>query len=196
MAAPFGPPVPRTKGGTRFMKRTALLLTLMTAAISFGLAQPSSAADGWCSDSPTPPCIVSASDNGTAILSTDTNWGFDVSGTNQDFLWNAINHNDGDSADLGSSELSHPWSITFDTGTAVPRIVFTQGTSVSVARGAGPDFQVTVTAHPVTVDDNGDCDTISGWPWTCDDPPSARFDAYFGGEITDYSDAPSGVSPS
>lgn len=169
------------------MIRVAVALCFLTAALSMGAAAPSSAAPSkWCSENgDSPPCVQSAKrDGGPPITdSTDPNWGVDFLVVSPGHVMATVFNKAAGSEDLGSAELSHQWAVTIHVGTTVPRLVFATGDNVTVDRGAGPDYHVTVTGTPVT--ETQGCDQ-SSWPWSCPDPPTDQFDAIFSAEITDY----------
>jgi hypothetical protein len=87
--------------------------------------------------------------------------------------------------DLGAAARTDVWVITIDTGSVIPRVIFTHGGAVAVTRTDDGDgtYHATITASPILL--TGGCDQ-SAWPWTCDSPASQQWDGYLDGTITDY----------
>lgn len=175
------------------MKRIALSASLLVAALSV-VQTPGPAhatTSSWCAlNGNTTPCVLSATRNGSNITDSDPNWNFDLldvsSGGAHDWLW-GLTYNG--SNDVGASEKTNPWDVVFDFGTIVPRVVFTHGSTVFIARDASntpTDYTVEVTANPITLSNS--CNQTS-WPWTCDDTPTDSgqyWNGFLGGEITDF----------
>jgi len=140
----------------------------------------------WCSDRPAP-CIQSASLNGTPLASTDATWSFyiGVVSAGHRFQWGVskIGHPEG----FGLASLSDVWVVQIDTGTAIPRVVFTHGNDVAVNRHDDGDgtYHITVTASPIQI--VGDCDQTA-WPWTCPEIAGHEWDGYLDGEVLDYNE--------
>ena len=164
------------------MRRAFALGSVIAAVLSFGMPSSPVAAVPLCSSSP-PPCVVSATRNGGPVSDPWDITVTPITGTGSgEFLWNAERPADADNYELGSANIDDVWEITFETGGFLPRVVFTHGRNVTVARSG---TQVTVTASPTAV--SGECDQGT-WPWTCPTTASDALDrdAYLGGHITDY----------
>lgn len=121
----------------------------------------------WCdTTTPVPPCIESATLNGTDIRTLAPTWtfmgqAFTIDGSSEVSI--TLQHND--SAELGSASLDDVVVVHLLTGSLTPRLVTGKGRDTSVARaGSGSAQEVTVTATPVIV--SGQCDQ-SVWPWVC-----------------------------
>jgi hypothetical protein len=163
-------------------------LPVVLALFLTGLTTPSGAgvpSSSWCTDDASPPCVDSATLNGSTAYG-NTDWTISVTGGPDDFLWNVFNETVG-SYDLGSAALTDRWVITFDTGTSLPRVSFMYGMNSVTTRSsiAGPTYQITVDANPVRLTDNDECDPGT-WPWTCPETATDEFAGYLGGQITDY----------
>jgi hypothetical protein len=163
-----------------------LIAAVFGCLLGAGPAQAADSAD-WCS-AKAPPCIVSASREGTPVAATDPN--FDVRVVESDveksknLLWHISKPA---SAELGSGEIGKHWALTIDTGDIVPRVSSEYGDDVTVTRQPQPGgtYRITIAGTPVTTTNNDDCDT-SVWPWTCPATATSEFQGYFAGEVTDY----------
>ncbi len=159
------------------------LLGVLPAVIVPGIggAQPPS---GWCSSGAAEPCVESADVDGVPV--TDGDPLYDIvlvpaaSGGSSSFLWNVVPTSGG--FDLGAPALPQQWTVTFRTGALVPRVSFTRGEPGTVARTEAPNT-ITVNSQPTTV--TGGCD-LATWPWSCPHTATEQWDAYLGGEVTDY----------
>lgn len=165
------------------MRRTITLVTALT--LSLGLAAPPAApaSSHWCSDpGATAPCIISATLNGASISPGDPTW--DVSfttysvGGSSSIRFSPLKNM---SLELGPDSLDDVWVITIDPGPVVPRVVSAAGKDLAVARGSG---SVQVTATPVIVTDNDECNP--SWPWSCPETAGSERVGYLDVEITDY----------
>lgn len=172
------------------MRRFVAVACACVVAFSFGAGPPSSAGEppgrtlsSFCSEGPAP-CIVSATRDGTPVTSADPTWNFVLTsynvGKSREVRW--IVQKDG-SFELGLDALDDVWVVTVNTGTVVPRVVFAYGAEATVARLASPN-RVTVTASPVRMTDNDECDPT--WPWSCPHQAMNDFDGYLDAIITDY----------
>jgi hypothetical protein len=171
------------------MDRSRIVVLVLATAVVLGLPAPSSASDSYCSGPVPPPCIVSATVNGTPVPADDPNWSVEVDlftgGGSNDLLWQVLSVGTANPFVLGPASLDDVWVITIDTGTVVPRVAFTHGTAVDVNRVDDGDgtYRVTITATPVVM--TGECDQ-SVWPWTCPETASMEWDGYLDGNVTDY----------
>ncbi|HVE67310.1 MAG TPA: hypothetical protein VNB64_01890 [Solirubrobacteraceae bacterium] len=171
-----------------------LLAPLALAALAAALLAPAAAPAAirnasWCSIEPTPPCIQSASVDGAPVAPDHPRWDVLVSAVQDEergFLWTAVRKTAGgfDTA-LGPESLDDTWVVTFDAGTAVPRIVSALGRPGPVARAPQPDgtHRVTVTATPVV--SGGDCDHRT-WPWRCPSAATPEKVGALGGDVGDF----------
>ena len=152
----------------------AALLLLLAPLLLAGLvssAGPASAAPGdfvprWCSDDPTPPCLVSATLNGSAVTSSSPDWEIQQTGKLTDIGYPYFQFQ---VARIGSTAMTtgDHWVLTFDTGSIEPR--YTEGFSGTpvVTRTDDGDgtWHVTYDAYPVLTTDG--CDSTADWPWPC-----------------------------
>jgi hypothetical protein len=111
-----------------------MFLSTFVAVIATAIPS-ASAADPpprWCS-AVAPPCVESAARDGVAFGPSDTTYGVTwpwyndpgSASTPDDRFYQVIkNTGAGWSYDLGSSELGHVFTITFDLGSLVPRVVW------------------------------------------------------------------------
>jgi hypothetical protein len=165
------------------LKRIVGFVAISLFALPLQAPPAAAASDGpWC---PAPaPCIVSATRNSVTVDESNGTWDVVLShttaGGSNDILWGVQKEGAPDPYELEASSLSDVWVITIDVGTIVPRVVFTHGDNVAVARTGS---QVTVTANPTTI--TGECDQ-SVWPWTCPVTATQQWDGYLDGQITDY----------
>lgn len=161
---------------------------VVLALALFGLGAPSTALAGeWCSDDPTPPCVVSAVRGGDPVTSSDPDWDISASqysaeGSNN-ISWSVLAKAGDDPYELGAASLTEYWSVVINTGTVLPRVVFTRGDGVIVGRTVGVSSSVEVGGYPTPYAEG--CD-VGVWPWTCPVIPTTGRDALMGGEITDY----------
>lgn len=165
------------------MRRSGAVVVLAVLAFAFGAPSPASAGSVWCAAPTAPPCVVSATRNGSTVNEASTDYDIQLSplssGGSNEVLWNVWNETAG-SYDLGSAALADTWVVTIDVGAFTPRVVFTRGEDVEIVRSGS---QVTITAHPISPTDG--CDT-SSWPWTCSSTATNQWDGYLDGHITDY----------
>lgn len=131
----------------------------------------------WCSDGFAPPCLESATrDTGAGpvtLTSADPDWQIQQTGKlnnggNKYFQWLVQPTYISEGPQLTTTET---WSLTFDTGSLVPR--YTEGYSgmpetERVDDGDGT-FHITYTARPVLT--AFACDPQGAWPTSC--PPVA-----------------------
>jgi hypothetical protein len=161
-------------------RTTVLAATLVTLA---GLAVPlvgasaqATPASGpypgaWC-DHQAPPCVVSATRNGTAISENDPTYVVSVTGYKQsgEFLatWNIADYQIlGTYATLAPADAGVPFSITVDFGAHPPRVVDEYADGVSVAKNydtATGTWDVTISGAAVPQGVNADCDAST---FTC-----------------------------
>lgn len=181
------------------MIRIALLAGALTVVASFGVVtspsavatSPSAVAfpSSFCGDQPAP-CISSATAGGVAITPSDPKYYptvlLSTSGGSHDLLWQVQDKTGPDPYDLGAADRSVQFVITIDTGTTNPRVAFTFGHDVTVNRAGDGDgtYHVTITAHPIQLQDNSGCVT-NLWPWVCPTPAMQR-EGYLGGQVTDF----------
>jgi hypothetical protein len=160
--------------------RHAAILLALTVLMTVLVVPPPASAVGC-----TTPCLVSATLDGA-----DPGPGYKVTvlpnnpgGGEHQVLWSVTT--DTDDPDLGAAARTGVWVITIDTGTVIPRVMFTHGGAVSVTRtvDGGGTYHATITANPILL--TGGCDQ-DPWPWTCDSPASQQWDGYLDGTITDY----------
>ena len=156
------------------------------------IARPAIFPSEWCTHQ-APPCVVSASRNGTAITETDPTYAVSASGSLQsdgEFLtqWgidDALIH--GTYATLAPGDVGVPFSITVDVGTHPPRVSDEYAENVSVTNTFnGGAWDVTVSGIAVEQGVNADCNAVT---WTCPQNETNTIVA-FQGEIGDWQQWP------
>src|SRR4051795_6668536 len=105
------------------MRSPRILVALLALLLLAGLvstAGPAPAAPGdfvprWCSDDPTPPCLQSATLNGTAVTSSSPDWAIQQTGKLTDIGYPYFQFQ---VVQIGSTAMttSDHWALTFDTG--------------------------------------------------------------------------------
>jgi hypothetical protein len=142
---------------------------------------------GWCSEA-SPPCIVSASLNGSPISDTDPNYYVELSpfmsnGSSNFTVWVERQT----TPDLGAGDLSDNWSVVVNTGAMVPRVAAGYGANMTYTRTpeAGGTYQMTIAGNPVTINNNTGCDFSSSIP-TCPFKATSDYAAYFQVQVGDY----------
>ena len=187
------------------MKRTTVLAaTLATlAGLTFPLvgssaqatpapARPNVDASEWCGNQ-APPCVVSATRNGTAITETDPTYAVSASGSRQpdgEFLtqWginDVLTPVEGMYGSLAPGDAGVPFSITVDVGKNDPRVVDEYAAGVTVTDSFNSrvgTWDVTVSGTAVEQGVNADCDATA---WTCPTNETATI-VDFAGEIGDW----------
>lgn len=162
---------------------TGIASSLPAAAVSHpaGTAFP----QGWCTFPKAPPCVVSLSQDGSAIPSSSTTWvasignGYVVDGDTQ-VQWSVSNENenveDGGSeyASMGPDQTSHLWSMTVRVDSD-PRSLsgYLDQMQTSVTNNGNGTWDVTTTGYPVTTGVNAECQPVT--PESC--PFQASADA-------------------
>jgi hypothetical protein len=174
----------------------APLLTLVSLALPLGgaPAQASPARPGvfpaeWCGNQ-APPCVVSASRNGTAITQSDPTYVVSASGSPQggEFLtqWSIADATQkGIYATLAPGDAGVKFSITVNVGKHPPRVLDEYAGGVSVTKnfnGRAGTWDVTVTGTAVKQGVNADCNAVA---WTCPTDETNTIVA-FQGEIGDW----------
>ena len=165
------------------MRRQITLLSVFTLSLALAAPAPVSASSHWCSDpGATAPCILSATLNGAPIVSGDPTWDIPLTidgvGGSNTILFSLLRNG---SFELGADSLDDVWVVTIDPGSVVPRVVSAAGKDLAVTRSSG---SVQVTATPVVVTDNDECNP--SWPWSCPETPMSERVGYLDVEITDY----------
>ncbi len=178
----------------RLLVATALLASSVTAVVASSSSSVAVASTEvtWCDPvTPTPPCIASATLNGTDLHTLGPTWTISgqastINGSQEVSI--ALMH-DGD-YELGAGSLDDVVVVNLRTGGLVPRLVSGKGRDTSVERGgSGSAQEVAVTGTPVVV--SGQCDQ-SVWPWVCPewtgtDPENDReWVGTFGFVVSDY----------
>jgi fibronectin type III domain protein len=149
--------------------------SMATAAVSHpaGTAYP----QDWCSFPKAPPCVVSLSQDGTAILSSSTTWVASISNDanidgDTEVQWSVNNENDGvkdggsEYASMGPDQTSHLWSMTV-TVDSNPRALsgYMDQMQTSVTDNGDGTWDVTITGYPVTTGVNAECQPVT--PESC-----------------------------
>ena len=165
--------------------RIAIGSFIATAAL---VALPGAAPAGttsFCSDGASPPCVLTATRNGSTVTAADPDWGIYVTTYPGNSVYWVITNKNSKGYDLGSAALSDNWVIIIDMGTRVPRVAFTHGTQASFVRFDDGDgtHRVRIAARPTRI--VGECNQ-SVWPWTCPHVPTQVWEAYLDGEVTPY----------
>jgi hypothetical protein len=140
----------------------------------------------WCTEDPSPPCIESATVNGTPVTPSDSTWSPYV-----------YPHNDGNfryanwgvsqisTNELGAGSLDDSWILTFDVGTMIPRVAFMRGANGDTIRTDDGDgtYHVTVKGRPVIV--SAGCDQSMS-PTYCPETAEQEWVGYLDGQLTNY----------
>ena len=179
--------------GRRRTLRTALLASVAASAAALASASHAGAMSDvdWCSTPKAPPCVLTATRNGTAVGPANTSWDVHVAGStvegSTNASWFVQSVGTADPYELGAAALDDRWTVTLDTGSLVPRVVTGYGGAETVSRDPQPGgtYHVTLAANPVTVTDNAECD-VSKPAWTCPATAGSERKAYLAGEVTDY----------
>lgn len=153
---------------TRWLALAGLLAGLLVGSLTAATVQSLPATAGvtssWCSARPAP-CIESVTRNGTPVTSSDPVWQVQLAefDPGHDYQWNLMKSG---SYDLGEAASADVWTVTIDSGTVVPRVVYGNGRTGSVVRTDDLDgtYHVSMTANPTLVVDG--CDS-STYPWPC-----------------------------
>jgi hypothetical protein len=142
----------------------------------------------WCGNQ-APPCVVSASRNGVAIMQNDPTYAVSAAGSllsDGEFLtqWgigDALIH--GTYSTLALGDVGVPFSITVDVGPHQPRVTdeYTDDASVTVNHVAGI-WDVTISGTAVEQGVNADCNAVT---FTCPNNETNTIVA-FQGEIGDW----------
>jgi len=168
------------------MRRRITLITALCLSLGLAASPAAPATSHWCSDpGATAPCIVSATLNGAPITSSDITWDLvfsseTIEGSTNIRLY-VQKQGAPDPYELGADSLDDVWIITIDPGSVVPRVVSAAGRDLAAARSSG---SVQVTATPVVVTDNDECN--ASWPWSCPETAGSERVGYLDIEITDY----------
>jgi hypothetical protein len=154
---------------------TAIASSVPAAAISHpaGTAFPQE----WCAFPKAPPCVVSMSQDGSAILSSDTTWVASIGNDSvidgdTEAQWSVSNENDnvedGGSqyASMGPDQTSHLWSMTVRVDSD-PRSLsgYLDQMQTSVTNNGNGTWDVTTTGYPVTTGVNAECQPVT--PVSC-----------------------------
>jgi hypothetical protein len=164
----------------------AALVAVLLLALAAGRAAASTP-PGWCTEA-SPPCIVSASLNGSPVFDTDPNYWLELSsfmpGGSQNFIVNVERRT---GADLGAGDLSDNWIVVVNTGTMVPRVASAFGANMTYVRTpeAGGTYQMTIEGSPVHINNNSDCDFSTSIP-TCPFKATSDYAAYLQIEVGEY----------
>ena len=159
-------------------------LTTVSAPTSAGANHTS-----WCTEDPSPPCVVAATVNGQAVTASHPTWDIIALGSTFEggtsILWNVQHKTNADPYELGAGALDDTWWIKFDTGTTIPRVAFAHGTKATTSRNNDGDgtYKISISTRPIVI--SGECDQ-SVWPWSCPETATTQRVGYLGGEITDY----------
>ncbi len=162
----------------------AVLFLTLSAGRASAMTPP-----GWCSET-SPPCIVSATLNGSPVLVSDPTYWLELSksapaSVPSDFIVNVERQT---GPDLGAGDLSDDWSVVVDTGTMVPRVASGYGANMTYTRTPEPGgtYQMTIAGSPVHINNNSDCDFSTSIP-TCPFMATSDYAAYLQAEVDDYS---------
>jgi hypothetical protein len=155
-----------------------------------GVAGPAVFPSEWCGNQ-APPCVVSASKNGTAITKTDPVYAVSAAGSLQpggEFLtqWGIADVNvPGPYESLAPGDAGATFSITIDVGAHPPRVTdeYAGGVSVTdVFDGMAGTWDVTVSGTAVLQGVNADCNAVA---FTCPANETNTIVA-FQGEVGDW----------
>src|SRR5215210_8043539 len=119
------------------------LLPALAVVLGCLFAADAGAADGqyWCGTH-APPCIESATRDGTAIGPGDATFDVAVTGFtgagSHDALWDVERVGAPDPFELGAAERSVLWTVTIDFGTDEPRVASQYADNFTVTRAPRP----------------------------------------------------------
>jgi Fibronectin type III domain len=131
----------------------------------------------WCSFPKAPPCVVSMSQDGSAIPSSSTTWVASIGNDSvidgdTEVQWSVSNENDGvedggsEYASMGPDQTSHVWSMTVRVDSD-PRSLsgYLDQMQTAVINNGDGTWDVTTTGYPVTTGVNAECQPVT--PESC-----------------------------
>jgi hypothetical protein len=154
---------------------TAIASSVPAAAVPHRTGTPFP--QDWCTFPKAPPCVVSMSQDGSAILSSSTTWVASIGNDSvidgdTEVQWSVSNENDGvedggsQYASMGPDQTSHLWSMTVRVDSD-PRSLsgYLDQLQTSVTNNGDGTWDVTTTGNPVTTGVNAECQPVT--PVTC-----------------------------
>ncbi len=170
----------------------ALAIVAAGGGLALWASAPALADERWCIDGDAPPCVTSATLDGTALSSANPIYDIDTfatvggPGEASGMDWSILDTTSPDALELGASALGQVWVITWNLGGVVPRVAYIRGDEAEVSRDdSGVAHSITVGASPALATDNAECDP-SADPWFCPETAASQREAYLAGQVTDY----------
>lgn len=164
--------------------------TMLASASVAALPQQTAAAPvtsddvTWCGSTPTAPCLVSATVDGTDVKSSSA-WDLSATaysvGDSEEIAVHLLRKGDDE---LGAASLDKVVRVEVLTGDLIPRLVTGKARDTGVTRTfSGSKHTVSVTGNPVVV--SGQCDQ-DGESWTCPEDSPEEWVGYFDFIVSDH----------